>query len=222
MCAARTRIYRRKAKTHPKRRTVASYVDRGVTSLTLVRRLPYFQTISLNANIAPQNHIFSANGCFDPDITGAGHQPLGFDQYMALYDHYKVLSSIITVDFFPHTSTGPEADQMFAGVILVDDTTPNGSLQNIIENNANYRTLSAGAGAQTIRVKNKFDIKTYFRSRSKGAADLLGTNAANPTEQAFYHVWVAPCNGGDSSVLCVGVKIEYIVQFSEATIVAQS
>ncbi len=222
MCAARTRIYQRKLKAPPRRRrTVASYVDRGVTSLTLIRKLPYFTAINIDSAGAPANHVFSANGCFDPDITGVGHQPLGFDQYMALYDHYKVLSSVITVDFLPAT-TAALNNQMFCGVILVDDVTPNGSLQNIIENNAAYATVTSGAGAKATRVKNKFDIATYFKSRAKGANVLIGSSTANPTEGAFFHVWAAPCSSGDAALLCVGVKIEYIVQFSEATIVAQS
>lgn len=32
----------------------------------------------------------SLNGLYDPDITGAGHQPRGFDQWIALYKRYKV------------------------------------------------------------------------------------------------------------------------------------
>lgn len=30
------------------------------------------------------------NSVFDPDYTGGGHQPQGFDEYSALYDSYRV------------------------------------------------------------------------------------------------------------------------------------
>jgi len=30
-------------------------------------------------------NCYRANSCFDPDVTGVGHQPLGYDQWSALY-----------------------------------------------------------------------------------------------------------------------------------------
>ncbi len=37
---------------------------------------------------AVQSYSFRANSLFDPDRTGTGHQPLGFDQLSALYNRY--------------------------------------------------------------------------------------------------------------------------------------
>ena len=42
--------------------------------------------------------IVRGNGMFDPDAALGGHQPLGFDQYMMLYQKYYVKSSTISVD----------------------------------------------------------------------------------------------------------------------------
>lgn len=35
-------------------------------------------------------HTFGLNACFDPDITGVGHQPMGWDQWAKFYGLYKV------------------------------------------------------------------------------------------------------------------------------------
>lgn len=35
-------------------------------------------------------HAFGLNCCYDPDITGVGHQPMGYDQWAAFYRVYKV------------------------------------------------------------------------------------------------------------------------------------
>ena len=44
-------------------------------------------------------YVYSANGLYDPDITGAGHQPMSFDQLIGMYEHYTVQSGKITVNF---------------------------------------------------------------------------------------------------------------------------
>jgi len=36
------------------------------------------------------HYAFRASSCFDPDFTGAGHQPRGFDQWKLLYNMYIV------------------------------------------------------------------------------------------------------------------------------------
>lgn len=37
-------------------------------------------------------YIFNLNSCFDPDRTGIGHQPMGYDQLAGLYNKYRVIS----------------------------------------------------------------------------------------------------------------------------------
>jgi len=46
-----------------------------------------------------QGHAFNGNGLYDPDDTGTGHQPRGFDQIKALYRTYRVTASSIRVRF---------------------------------------------------------------------------------------------------------------------------
>ena len=63
-------------------------------------------------------HVFSANGMYDPDLTGVGHQPRGFDEVMPLYDHYTVIGSKCTVAAC-NLSTGGG----ILGIALKDSTT---------------------------------------------------------------------------------------------------
>ncbi len=44
-------------------------------------------------------YTFNSNGLYDPDQTGTGHQPLGFDQYAAQYNRYRVLKLDYQVTF---------------------------------------------------------------------------------------------------------------------------
>ncbi len=44
-------------------------------------------------------YVFSANGAYDPNITGTGHQMMGFDQMMLFYEQAVVVRSKIQVTF---------------------------------------------------------------------------------------------------------------------------
>ncbi|WP_445779482.1 hypothetical protein, partial [Shewanella sp.] len=64
---------------------------------TMVARLTYSAVINIDANtVSPGYHLFRANGIFDPDYTGIGHQPYGRDTYASIYNHYRVLKSNCT------------------------------------------------------------------------------------------------------------------------------
>lgn len=54
--------------------------------------LPYCaqQNYATSAAAVLTNQSWSMNSAFDPDYTGGGHQPQGFDEYSALYDSYRV------------------------------------------------------------------------------------------------------------------------------------
>lgn len=62
------------AKTFPERLQVAlGYVTSGVHS-----------------GAVAVDYVWNPNGLFDPDFTAAGHQPLGYDQWTAMYNRYLV------------------------------------------------------------------------------------------------------------------------------------
>jgi hypothetical protein len=47
------------------------------------------------------NYIYKFNSLFDPDFTGVGGQPDGFDQWKALYLQYRVVACDVTVTCAP-------------------------------------------------------------------------------------------------------------------------
>lgn len=63
-----------------------------------VLRLNYYENVSVTTGASSVgNYVFAANGLYDPNITGTGHQPMGFDQMMLIYNHYTVTRSRILV-----------------------------------------------------------------------------------------------------------------------------
>lgn len=59
-------------------------------------------TLSLFGN----EHAYALNGLFDPDITGFGHQPYGYDQLMAIYAAYKVHAVKVELTWTNATQNG--------------------------------------------------------------------------------------------------------------------
>ena len=96
-------------------------------------KLVYTDTILLSStgSVAFNTHTFRANSVFDPDWTGAGHQPTRFDQLAALYQRYEVLKSKIRVQFttgqLADTSTTVALGPWHVGVVCSGQATPAGT-----------------------------------------------------------------------------------------------
>lgn len=60
------------------------------TADTLMVALSYADVVGIASTTSPGVHVFRGNSLFDPDLTGTGHQPLGFDQWSAFYQSYMV------------------------------------------------------------------------------------------------------------------------------------
>lgn len=65
------------------------------------------------------NYVFSCNGMYDPDITGTGGQPLYFDQMTAIYNHYTVIGSKVTIKVL---NASPSTGIIGCGILINDDT----------------------------------------------------------------------------------------------------
>ena len=64
---------------------------------TKTLNLRYVENFTLNPGMLGATvNVFSMNGLFDPNITGIGHQPMYFDNYMGIYGRYRVNRAYIT------------------------------------------------------------------------------------------------------------------------------
>jgi hypothetical protein len=50
-------------------------------------------SVGLGSSAGVSLYQFAGNGCFDPDITGTGHQPYYWDTYTGVYNYYSVMGS---------------------------------------------------------------------------------------------------------------------------------
>jgi len=186
---------------------------------TTVRTLKYSETVSINAGIAAAaQYVFSANGLYDPNVTGTGHQPYGFDQLMAMYDHYEVLESCIRVT----ACNTVVADPFILGVRQDDTSGMSTDIEAIMEMPQWNRKIIGvyGNGTSQSTVVKKFDARSQFASKDR---EMWGDNSSNPNDQSYFIVVVAPVvSGTDLNAINVVVEIEYRVQFHEPRELAKS
>lgn len=125
----RTRRPRRKMnRRRGKRTTISSLAGSSVRPDRLLVRLPYQDSFILNSLTAGVcvNQVMNMNSIFDPDRTGIGHQPLGYNQWSNFYRKYKVHKVAYNVTFTQFNDYGTQADYgARVGVLLQNGVPPN-------------------------------------------------------------------------------------------------
>lgn len=176
--------------------------------------LRYADTVTLSSTSgAVASYVFSCNGLYDPDISGTGHQPAGFDQMMLSYEHYTVLRARMTATFHNNTaSVNPTA-----ALGLNASSTPITTVTQIIEDGLVTTVRMNGNGVYGC-------VQTLQRSidigRFGGVPKLLddsnyrGSVAGNPTEQSYFmlQLWNTELSTSSSAV---DIEIEYDAVFTE-------
>jgi hypothetical protein len=158
------------------------------------------------------SYVFSANGCFDPNITGGALAPAGFSNLMQLYEHYTVYRSRITV-IFTNNSTTPT----MVGIALKPDTgfysDPNNMLELPYEQCVQLEGANVYGASKTINMTA--NLSKYFGENVLRTTSLYrGDAVSNPTEQAYFHCMAYGLKGGSAEVFMT-VKIEYSAMFTE-------
>lgn len=86
-------------------------VGRGALPQTMVCTHRYVDQKVLNAEavtgLTGTEQVYRLNSLFDPDFTGAGHQPYGFDQMANFYNLYCVYKVHIQIKIVEQSSNNP-------------------------------------------------------------------------------------------------------------------
>lgn len=189
-------------------------------------KLRYAQSGAVNPGISgiPGVQVFNASSCFDPDTTGIGHQPRGFDQWMTMFDHYTVIGSKITVSY----SVNGQADDraIVLGVNLKDDGTVYTDKNDYMEGrNVSSKLVSGGAtgDARSCTLTKHYSPKKFLGITKPLAGSLIrGSATSNPSENAYFHCWAAPTGTADLDSIAYQVVIDYLVVFTEPKNPSQS
>lgn len=162
---------------------------------------------STNATFA----VFSANGLYDPYITGTGHQPIGFDQLMGvMYDHGVVIKCYIEATF--HNTDN--VNTQWGMIMLKDNASPTVDREQIMENAGMKRVMLGQNGTASAIKKLTYQVTPHKFLGIKNpldSHDLRNDVTSNPSEQVFFHVGVSPIGSNDCAPVNVTVFLKYIV-----------
>lgn len=187
---------------------------------SVMARLRYTEEFNMNCgSLSSTNYIFHANSAYDPNYSGGGHQPRGFDRFMAMYDHFTVVGSKITVQYA--NKSGGNDIPAYWDVHLTDDVTFNIATVADLFETTQGRGFPQQVGTErnyigfNPRITRKFSAKKFFGTSVLGKSQFQGTAAASPTEGAFFQVVLCPISGNDPSPMTFVAQIEYLVVFTE-------
>ncbi len=171
-------------------------------------------------------YVFRANGCFDPDFTGTGHQPNGYDQWSAFYNHYVVVSAIAKVTYQINSGESDAGGLMTGGIYLSDDATFSTNLSTILEQSQSRRGFDAfSSNTKPVTIRKGFSAKKFFNvTNITDNTERLGAPiTASPSEVAFFVLYAGSANTfQDPPAVNFLVEIEYLTIFSEPKELPQS
>ena len=164
--------------------------------------------------------VWTANGMYDPRVAAGGHQPMYFDQMMAIYGHYVVTSSKCTLTYVS-SNTG---DVSIVGWIDNDGgfpVTTKADWEGNCERPGAKLTDGTPSVAPLKPIVLYWNSKVAFGGSEMANDELHGTSSANPVEMQYfcYSLWdnsVASYNG------YFNVEIEYTATLFERTTAASS
>lgn len=214
------------------RRGKRSYTKRATGLARSLNPLPSQQTVSLRyiegidlapgAAGAPAKYVWRCNGAYDPNYTGVGHQPLFWDTYAAMYNHYVVTGAKIRAHVW-----GENVATTYGSMVAIkidDDGTTSSNIGTMMELKDEYmkvkmmRTNAGASGAQAV-ITSKFSAKKFFglTNPKDDRSNVGALTNTNPNEGAF---WVLLWQHIDASTTFTGnlkgyVTIDYTINFSE-------
>ncbi len=187
----------------------------GSPTKEVIRRVVYIQTgaFSESASAAGGYYTFSLNGVYDPDVTGTGKQPIGFDQLSAMYYSFRVIKADVAVSFINNTTTHGIVAGCYAGYTGFLPSDPDSW-----EVQRNARTLhlapSTVAGCKGM-IRTRYmpnEVLGVTKKVYESDMDYVGNSSMNPPRQAYLQLFLRTTPGaGATGAANYYIRIGYTV-----------
>lgn len=213
--AGKRKMWKRKPRVS--RRPKQLVVNRALHPIPqrYITKQKYSDVFALGAG-SGSTFLYRLNSVFDPNRTGVGHQPQGFDQLATLYNRYRVIacSWVINVQ---------SADPVRVGTLPTNDVPTLVSMSDFCER-PRAKWIIQHPGGNTQYLKGKCYLPSLVgRNKSEYMADdrYQAQVTANPAEEAVLQV--AGFNLADVQVNIFGtITMEFTVEYFDLNPLNQS
>ena len=191
-------------------------------------RFTYCETIALSVGTGGTASVytFRANDLYDPNFTGTGHQPLGFDQWMAFYNHFSIRKARIHVKALnPSATTSITGDW---GIGLFDDSSTAATILGAgttttpgdLWREQGFRTKQIGNHGNSAEAVTEmtmwFDFEKFFNTKYvRSLANFIGSAAGSPSEVAYFSIFLGSLYNTVINQMAFEVTIDYFAGLSE-------
>lgn len=186
--------------------------EHKILSASRMVTMRYQERFDINPTTGvPGSYILSANGLYDPNVTGTGHQPRGFDQLMAMYRHYEVKEALVELWLDPQDLTTNSIIALSAR----SNANPVTSRDDMMEHRtALIKGISGSDGGPAVAY-HKIAVKPSDFIGLKNDDQLRGHVNANPGYQVYVHINTLPIPNVDAQTMHFQARITYKVKLSE-------
>lgn len=184
--------------------------------------LKYFDQANVSGTIGG-SQVCNINSLFDPDNTGGGHQPAGFDQLAAFYYYYRVIACTVHASV---TASDSNSRPIAMTILGTDDATAPASFVQAAEQPGASPVYYQAYTAEQKVLSYRFDMAAL---NGQTMAEFLGDDTtkaavtASPSDLMFAKIVVAYADATASAFTCViNWTLEFECQFEDPRIVPLS
>lgn len=173
---------------------------------------------------ALNQQVVSMNDLNDPDTTGVGHQPLGYDQWRLFYEDYIVVEARLSVQAVLSSQAITTPPVM--GVLMHDSNSVTATSHDALveQGRSTWKLLPASITPGPHKFYMKADLKKVFN-----VADVKdnkhrfgGTFGGSPNEENYFIIWLQSLDQSTTTTVDLYYVVEYDVIVSSPKELAQS
>jgi len=170
---------------------------------------------------------FNLNSLFDPDNTGSGHQPYGYDALQVAYNRYKVSGCLVDLEFYdPQTIDSVMCVYALFNPANISNTIAGVSPATASEKHNAESCAVMGTGSQKKKIKFFISMAELFNlSKLQYKSDIDNTTAdvgANPGSLGTLQLASADPNGGSSGGIRYRMRLTYYCMLYQRKYMSQS
>jgi len=182
------------------------------TSDRMIVDLRYVEpTLSFTGAIA-FDQVYNLNSLQDPDVTGGGHQPQFFDQWSGFYNRYRVLSTLVEIDFINNSASVVPKLGVVANNSVTSMVTAL-AFNNAVEGPGSWMKLvSEAAGMNVIRYRRRFyphQVTGVTKQQYDIDDRFQAQFSASPAESICLHIMAQDFGFGSNVAVLCDVKLTY-------------